>query len=601
MQLPEGFKDYLLRTMSAEVVDELIQGLQGEPVVSIRVNRGRIAASPPNPLSKGRGGSNCVAEGAVTSEADNPAQPAPPLCKRGGGGAGASGEPGVSGKSRDSGDSEKSGESGESGKSGESGESGQLGGVPAHVPWCPEGLYLTERPVFAGDPLWHAGAYYVQEASSMFLAHVLRQIKDGKWKIEDDATGDSCTHANHKPQKYSHLQSSSLDLQSGLCLDLCAAPGGKSTLLRSLLPDDWLLISNEPVRARAQVLAENMAKWGHPNVVVTNTYAREIAKVWPTLPPRWGGKTASYNTAPYNPPVGDESFSDSNLAPHRGATGGLSLILADVPCSGEGMIRKEAEAVSQWSPRLVADCAVLQRSIVADIWPALRPGGILIYSTCTFNPDEDEENVEWIARELGADVLTIPVDPEWGILGDLRKDVKRPLPCYHFLPGRVRGEGFFCAVLQKRNDGKIPDFIENPAPKVKKSKIKKGRKEEAPMTMADWLRKHLPTLPTDQLDRPEPDRTTGKVPPIEARIELSLTDAFRYLRGESLTLPPDTPRGIVQVCFCGRRLGLMKNLGTRANNLYPKEWRIRSSHVVPGRVKMEEEDGELRVNLKLEA
>lgn len=274
-------------------------------------------------------------------------------------------------------------------------------------------------------------------------------------------------------------------------------------------------------------------------------------------------------------------------------------------------MRKEAEAVAQWSPQLVADCAALQRSIVKDIWPALMPGGILIYSTCTFNPEEDENNVEWIARELGADVLDIPIDPAWGILGDLRKDSKSPLPCYHFIPGRVRGEGFFCAVLRKYEDAKnadfieesptfstnsiespdaiFADFIEKRESRTLKKKGKKGKdgKQKPPRTMADWIRQQLPTLPTDMLDRPEPDRKTGQVPPIEARIELNLDDAFLYLRGESFTLPSDTPRGIVQVCFQGHRLGLMKNLGTRANNLYPKEWRIRSSYIKPETLNIE--------------
>ncbi|MBR0272633.1 MAG: hypothetical protein IJQ59_00895 [Bacteroidaceae bacterium] len=368
-------------------------------------------------------------------------------------------------------------------------------GADGRVPWCPEGFYLKERPQFTADPLLHAGAYYVQEASSMFLSHALRTI----------------------------LHSSFFTLHSQAVLDLCAAPGGKSTLLRSLLPDDCLLVSNEPLRARAQVLAENLAKWGHPNVLVTQTYARDIAKA-----------------------LKGKQFFD--------------LILADVPCSGEGMMRKEEEAVRQWSPAFVAECAALQRSIIEDIWLALRPGGVLIYSTCTFNPEEDEENVEWIARELGADILPVPVEPAWGIRGDMRAqatndelrmtndELRINHQFLHFLPGCVRGEGFFCAVLRKAGENgqssKKSDFIAS-------------------------LSK-LPALPTDPLDAPEAPYA-----------ELSLTDAVRYLQREALVLPPDVPRGIVQVGFQGHRLGLVKNLGTRANNLYPKEWRIRSSFITP--------------------
>ena len=396
-------------------------------------------------------------------------------------------------------------------------------GADGHVPWCPEGIYLQSRPAFTADPLLHAGAYYVQEASSMFLAHVLRTIFHSSLSIAG-------------------------------CLDLCAAPGGKSTLLRSLLPDDCLLVSNEPVRARAQVLAENMAKWGHPNVLVTQAYAADIAEAL-----RRGGRKKGGGRARFD------------------------LILADVPCSGEGMMRKEEEAVRQWSPAFVAECAALQRRIVADIWPTLRDGGYLIYSTCTFNPEEDEENVEWIASELGADIIPIPIDHTWNICGDMRRptpSVGHPsrnggemhctvfelqrgsspnggagrgsststLPFCHFLPGEVRGEGFFCALLRKHGE------------------------EESVVKNADFTDcfAALNILPTDLLDSDE-----------ALQVELSLDDAIRYLQREALVLPGATPRGIVQVCYRGQRLGLVKNLGTRANNLYPKEWRIRTSHIIP--------------------
>jgi len=405
------------------------------------------------------------------------------------------------------------------------------------VPWCKEGIYLSQRPLFTADPLLHAGAYYVQEASSMFLAHVLRYLLP------------NC------------------ERPLATALDLCAAPGGKSTLLRSLLPDDCLLVSNEPLRARTQVLAENLAKWGHPHVLVTQAYAQELA--------------------PYGP---------------------FDLILADVPCSGEGMIRKEEAAATQWSPAFVAQCAELQRSIIEDIWPALQPGGILIYSTCTFNPEEDEGNVRWISETLEAEVLSVPTEDSWNIRGDLRKELPegaQSIPCYHFIPGLVRGEGFFLAVLRKNSesdDVATKDFSEattyppspihalfaeqshssensptsktatkkgfKPSPSKGKGKKKERRSQLPPLT----------TLPTNQLDLSADNGKTGE----EARVELSLSDAIRYLQHESLILPPDAPTGIIQVCFHGHRLGLMKNLGSRANNLYPKEWRIRSGHITPG-------------------
>jgi len=274
---------------------------------------------------------------------------------------------------------------------------------------------------------------------------------------------------------------------------------------------------------------------------------------------------------------------------------GFDLILADVPCSGEGMMRKEEEARRQWSPAFVAECAALQRSIVADIWPALRPGGYLIYSTCTFNPEEDEENVEWIARELGAEVVDIPVEPAWGILGDLRSSHSSfsTLPCYHFIPGQVRGEGFFCALLRKSShecedagtaDAFRPASLEEAsigggridsatlsAVSHKQHKTGKNKRQKAaPKSIAEHLADELTTLPTTLLDSPGA--------PI---VDLSLPDAIRYLQREALILPPDTPAGIVQVAYRGQRLGLMKNLGSRANNLYPKEWRIRSTFISP--------------------
>ena len=199
-----------------------------------------------------------------------------------------------------------------------------LHGVPAAaatqpVPWWEEGRYLSHRPNFTADPLLHAGAYYVQEASSMFVTHVLKQYV-------------------HEPVRM---------------LDLCAAPGGKSTAARSVLPEGSLLFANEPMRPRANVLCENIQKYGHTDVVVTNNYPRDYAR--------------------------------SGIL--------FDVILAVVPCSGEGMFRKDEGAVADWSTRKVTECATLQRDIVADAWQCLQPGGLLIYSTCTFNAEEDEKNL----------------------------------------------------------------------------------------------------------------------------------------------------------------------------------------------------------------
>lgn len=241
-----------------------------------------------------------------------------------------------------------------------------------HVAWCATGTYLRSRPNFTFDPLLHGGMYYVQEASSMFVDHVLRQVTDGPSTV----------------------------------LDLCAAPGGKSTACRAALPDHSVLVSNEPVRTRANILSENMQKQGHPDIIVTNNLPRD--------------------------------FRRAGLA--------FDIILADVPCSGEGMFRKDDEAVRQWSPQLVSNCSRLQRDIVADIWPCLRPGGILIYSTCTFNAHENEENAEWIASVLGAEFVSIATQAEWNI----QPALTRSCAGYRFLPGTTRGEGLFMTVLRKK-------------------------------------------------------------------------------------------------------------------------------------------------------
>ena len=375
----------------------------------------------------------------------------------------------------------------------------------APVPWCLTGVYLDRRPNFTFDPLLHAGCYYVQEASSMFVDHVLRFI----------------LHSDQPPFP-----------TAATALDLCASPGGKSTCLRGVLPDDCILYSNEPIRTRAQILNENILKWGHPGVVVTNNYARDYQK--------------------------------SGLL--------FDLILTDVPCSGEGMFRKDDQAVGEWSLRKVSQCQQLQREIVTDIWPCLKPGGILIYSTCTFNRHENEDNVRWIAHELGADFITIPVDPTWGITGSLTEDTD--LPVYRFLPGFSRGEGLFMAVLRKTGKPQAPTS---------------DHRDDTDYT--DFSHRRFSSLRTLS-NGPLPPMQKGKdlIPDASEalsvnadnqypRVELSWQQAIQYLRKEAVTLPSDMPRGIIMVCFKGHPLGFAKNIGNRANNLYPQEWRIMTTHL----------------------
>ena len=409
------------------------------------------------------------------------------------------------------------------------------------VPWASDGYYLSERPSFTFDPLFHAGCYYVQEASSMFVEQAVKQ----------------------------HLTGASV------ALDLCAAPGGKSTLLRSLLPEKCVLVSNEVMRQRAQVLAENITKWGDPRCIVTSNYPADFTPLDPLF----------------------------------------DLILVDAPCSGEGMFRKDEVAVAEWSPENVEVCWKRQRDILADIWPTLRPGGLLIYSTCTFNTQEDEENVRWMTEELGAELLPIAIDPTWGITPSLIADVPH---AYRFLPGRTRGEGFFLAALRKPGEATaLPSTEERSHKKPKKGKDKQANLP-VPNECKQWLTEsssytynnigsEVVAIPTDMaalhallserlhllkagIDLAEIKgrdalpahalaMSTALSPAVFARCELSYPEALRYLHREAIVLPADTPRGFVIVTYRNQPLGFVKNLGGRANNLYPNEWRIRSGHL----------------------
>ena len=419
------------------------------------------------------------------------------------------------------------------------------------VLWCEEGRYLKERPQFTFDPLLHAGCYYVQEASSMFVSQAIRQYVD-------------------KPV---------------FALDLCAAPGGKSTLLRSVLPEGSMLVCNEIMRNRAQILAENMVKWGHSDMMVTN------------------------NTS--------EDFAD--------CTNCFDLILADVPCSGEGMFRKDDEAIACWSLDNVQMCAERQRHLINNIWPVLKPGGILIYSTCTYNAEEDEHNISWIMQEFGARVLPVDVPGGCDVMGNL---IGSDFPVYHFMQHKVRGEGFFLAVVRKPDEpGFRPFHLPDISSFDKDKKKKKDKKQVSlpvkeilgevqrwilhpenyywqvnedgvralPLSMASFYlwgkNKGLKILEAGvqvaSLKGKEPipahplAMSTQLNTDAFACQEVSYAQAIAYLRKESVVLPPDTPKGYVLLTYRKLPLGFVKNLGNRANNLYPQEWRIRSSYI-PG-------------------
>ncbi len=363
------------------------------------------------------------------------------------------------------------------------------------VPWCPDAYYLAERPAFTFDPLLHAGAYYVQEASSMYIAELIRkyllQIQNSKFKIQNSSSQRQALNS----------QLSTLNFKSNVvALDLCAAPGGKSTLLAGLLPEGSVLVSNEPMPKRAQVLAENMQKW------------TRVAE----------GEYPVRSIVTQNYPADFGAFTDC-----------FDLLVTDVPCSGEGMFRKDEVAVQDWSLQNVDICWHRQRKILQDIWHVLKPGGLLIYSTCTFNRYEDEDNARWICDTLGAELLE-----------------ER-----HFLPGRDRGEGFYCAAIRKNS-------LPQPLPR---------RGDELAR-----LENLLPSLGGAGGGCLLP---AFSVDPDVPRVELNYNEALQYLRREAVRVP--APRGMVLLCYKGYVLGPGKCVGNRINNLYPEQWRIRTTYTTP--------------------
>ena len=417
------------------------------------------------------------------------------------------------------------------------------------VPHCKSGYYLPERPTFTLDPWFHAGVYYVQEAGSMFLEQVVR-----KYLSNDESTnrliGDVLmTEGNNRltpnsslltPNYIGSSTNSKAELHAIRALDLCAAPGGKSTHLASLLSDDSLLISNEVMPQRAHILAENATKWGYGNMMVTNNRPADFGKL--------------------------EGYFD--------------LLLTDVPCSGEGMFRKDEKAIEDWSPAYVLECAERQRSILTDVWPALKQNGLLIYSTCTFNKAENEDNIAWIAQELGAEILENR----------------------HFYFHTDQSEGLFMAALRKTaptTQMRVKSKVTSQKSQVTSQKSPlinsenwciKEEKDlvyalpkayEADFAILDkhlrWLKKGIGIATLKGKNQtPHINLALSRHINKEAFItyELDLPTALHYLKGESITLP-DAPIGYLLLTFKGVPMGWGKNIGNRCNNLYPDAWRIR--------------------------
>lgn len=397
------------------------------------------------------------------------------------------------------------------------------------VPWTKYGFYLADRPSFTLDPLFHAGCFYVQEASSMFLEQAILQTTN---------------------------VAASLNV-----LDLSAAPGGKSTHLLSLISMDSLLVSNEVVRTRANILSENIQKWGHDNVIVTNNDPNDFQR----LP------------------------------------GFFDVIVVDAPCSGEGLFRKDREAIDHWSTDNVNLCARRQKRILEDIWPSLKEGGVLIYSTCTYNHSENEENLKWMKDQWDAESVSLELEARWNIEVTDHDGIHG----YRFYPHLVDGEGFFIAVMRKTSPQKESTM------KRQTSLIKPEKKliaqltswialsEEKLMFIINDLIRFFPQSKINELelimknlyiihagtavasvkhDKIVPEHAAALSLFIEkhnlATIPLELNQALQFLRKEALPVE-STQRGFALVTYNNAPLGWVNILPNRLNNLYPSEWRIR--------------------------
>lgn len=392
------------------------------------------------------------------------------------------------------------------------------------VDWAEYGFVLGQRPNFTLDPNFHSGSYYVQDSSAMIVGHFFRESLK---RIPDLG----------RPIRV---------------LDLCAAPGGKTTdissSLREIYGDDFILVSNEVVRQRASVLCDNVAIWGDPNVVVTSVDPKVFSRL--------------------------EGFFD--------------IIVADVPCSGEGMFRKDEDAVAQWSVDNVNLCASRQRRIISDVLPALSEGGILIYATCTFNRQENEDNVAWFVHNLNMEYIDIEVD----FPGPVKKEYG-----YGMYPGRVPGEGQYCSVLSNGNSvrpyrfpkSKGRSYVKNPGTYFT-NEMKFVDKGEFMVAIPSNI-----ISETDCIEPLKPLMTGtafgtfkgGKLVPHAdlalcqnldykafEKAELERETALAYLHKDTVILR-DFPQGLILATYGGRGLGFLKNLGNRCNNLFPMNRRIK--------------------------
>ncbi len=401
------------------------------------------------------------------------------------------------------------------------------GSTQDKVPWSTQGYYLPGRPSFTLDPAFHGGAYYVQEASSMFLEEALRQTVDLSQPLK--------------------------------LLDLCAAPGGKSTLIQSVISNESLLVSNELVKTRVNVLAENITKWGMPNVVVTNNQASDFQRL----------------------------------------AGFFDVVVVDAPCSGSGLFRKDEKAINEWSVKNVTMCAARQHKILDEILPALKNSGILIYATCSYSEEENEFISDQLAA-LGMESLPLQLDPAWQIVETFSATHKAH--GYRFYPDKLQGEGFYISVFRKPgipgSEIKIPRNKFKQVAAAVQEKIEPYIIGAANYTFIDWMGEVL-AFPASQLssllqlqsvlyikkaginmgaikNELVPDHELAVsilLEPTAPCVELGKENALDYLRRKDIVIG-NVPKGWLVVRYESISLGWIKNIGQRINNYYPKEWRI---------------------------
>ncbi|MFT3705493.1 MAG: RNA methyltransferase [Agriterribacter sp.] len=399
----------------------------------------------------------------------------------------------------------------------------------SHIPWCENGYYLSERPSFTTDPLFHAGCYYVQEPSSMFLEQVVK----------------TCFR-DHSVTPYR-------------VLDLCAAPGGKSTHLSGLFPKG-LVVANEVIKTRSGILAENAIKWGNDNMVVTSNDAHDFQKL----------------------------------------RGYFDLIVVDAPCSGSGMFRKDPEAINEWSLENVDYCSKRQKRILEDVWPALKENGILVYCTCSYSQEENEDILDWLSKNVELESVRIDIEQYAGIIESESEEKK----CwgYRFYPDKIKGEGFFISCVRKCSiEGEThvtPKEFLNASPNEKNTIAPFVQdppawdyihtEEEITLINKIWL----PDVATifsalyvkkmglragrvikDQLIPSHELAMSNQLTGTTTKINIEKTMALEYLRKKDISIATST-KGWLLVSFNGFALGWIKALPNRVNNYYPASFRI---------------------------